>query len=255
MNKSKKQWVVMFGGAGREACIEQMLNEGVNIPVILVPKWRGARLENSLRHLRYLDLTIIEVDKAMLGNALTPYAGMALLSIGFPYLVDGELLKMFRPALNLHPTLLPHYRGPTTAAYILINGEKKSGSTVHFMTADMDRGYILAQSVVALNAFDTVRSLQRKVYATEPKLVMDAIVAMEAGVKPWPQDESQASEFPKRRTPADSEIDPARPLSELFNQIRSCDPDDFPAFFYHEGQKVCIRLWRPEKTAKEADEI
>ena len=255
MNASNKRWVVIFGGAGRETCVERMLDEGVDVSAILVPKRRSAKLENSLRRLRNLGVTIIEVDKATLGSVLTPYAGLALLSIGFPYLLDGELLKMFRPALNLHPTLLPRYRGPTTAAYILINGEKESGSTVHYMTADMDRGEILAQSSVSLNAFDTVRSLQRKVYATEPQLVMDAIAALEAGVQPRPQDEGQASEFPKRRTPADSEIDPARPLSALFNQIRACDPDEFPAFFYHEGQKVCIRLWRPEKTTKEADEI
>ena len=255
MNTSNKKWVVMFGGAGREACVERMLIEGVKVPLIFVPKRRSAKLENSLRYLRNLNVKIIEVDKAMLGSLLPEYAGMALLSIGFPYLIDGKLLKMFRPALNVHPTLLPRYRGPTTAAHILINGEKESGSTVHYMTADMDRGDILAQSSVQLNAFDTVRSLQRKVYATEPKLIIDAISALESGVQSRFQDEGQASEFPRKRTPADSEINPARPLSELFNQIRACDPDEFPAFFYHEGQKVCVRLWRPEKTKKEADEI
>ncbi len=103
MNVSNRQWVVLFGGAGREACVERMLIEGIDVPAILVPG-RSARLEQSLVRLRALGTTIIEVEKVALRGALTPYAGRALLSVGFPYLIDGELLKMFQPALNLHPT-------------------------------------------------------------------------------------------------------------------------------------------------------
>jgi methionyl-tRNA formyltransferase len=250
-----RQWIVLFGGAGREACIERMLAEGVQLEAIVVPALRNARLEQSVARLRALPCKLVEVERAGLAGALHPWAGKSILSIGFPYLIPVELLALFKPALNLHPTLLPRYRGPTTAAFILLNNETESGSTVHHMTAEMDRGDIVVQSRMPLTAFDTIRSMQRKVYASEAQLVMDALAALENDAPAQPQDESQASEFPKKRTSADSEIDPSLPLTALFNQIRACDPNDFPAFFYHNGEKVCIRLWRPGKDAGAEDEI
>ncbi len=252
---SSKNWIVLFGGVGREACIERLLAEGVNVLAIVVPLHRNSKLDLIVEKLKTFSCNLVEVDRVGIEDALSPFKGNALISIGFPYLIPEKLLTLFQPALNVHPTLLPRYRGPTTGAYILINGERESGSTIHHLTAEMDRGDIVAQSRIPLTAFDTIRSLQRKVYATEPQLVMDALKAIAACVKPQSQDERLATEFPKKRTPANSEIDPSLPLSELFDQIRSCDPDDFPAFFIHEGQKVCIRLWRPEKLSDESDEI
>lgn len=249
------KWVVLFGGAGREGCIERMIAENVNILAVIVPARRSEKLEKVVSKLKTLPCEIIEVEKNRLLEVITPISGNALLSIGFPYLIPVDLLRLFQPALNLHPTQLPRYRGPTTGAYILINNEQESGSTVHYMTEHMDRGDIVAQSRVALTPFETLRSLQRKVYSREPDLVIEALAALKNGAEVQFQDENLASEFPKKRMPADSEIDPTRPLNELFNQIRSCDPDEFPAFFMMHGQKVCIRFWRPEKTQDEFDEV
>lgn len=253
--KGSKEWIVLFGGAGREGCVERMIVERVNLRAIVVPARRSDRLEQVVRKLKELPCELIEVERIGLADVLKPFAGMALLSIGFPYLIPVELLSQFQPALNVHPTQLPRYRGPTTGAYVLINNEHESGSTVHHMTEQMDRGDIVAQSQVALSPFETVRSLQRKVYSREADLVMEALGSLESGAKSWPQDESQASEFPKKRSPSDSELDPERSLTELFDQIRACDPDDYPAFFMHHGQKVCVRLWRPHKSVSEYDEI
>jgi len=252
---SDKNWIILFGGVGREACIERLITEGLNVLAIVVPLNRNSKLDSVIGKLRTLPCDLVEVDRDGMSDSLLPLRGNSLLSIGFPYLIPEKLLALFKPALNVHPTLLPRYRGPTTGAHILINGERESGSTVHHMTAEMDRGDIVAQSRIPLTAFETIRSLQRKVYAGEPQLVVDALRAIAASIEPQPQDERIATEFPKKRTPANSEIDPTRSLSELFDQIRSCDPDDFPAFFMHEGQKVCIRLWRPEKSNDESDEI
>ena len=70
-----------------------------------------------------------------------------------------------------------------------------------------------------------------------------------------PQDETQATVFPGKRVPKDSEIDPTKPLIELVNAIRACDPDEYPAFFYVEGQKVCIRLWRPDRPPEDGEDM
>jgi methionyl-tRNA formyltransferase len=86
-------------------------------------------------------------------------------------------------------------------------------------------------------------------------LLIDALQLMDTpGFEPMQQDESQATIYPKKRRPEDSEIDPNKSLVELFDTIRACDPQDFPAFFFIEGQRVCIRLWRPERPVEEDDD-
>lgn len=239
------KWVVLFGGAGRESSIIKMVQAGVKVSKVVVPKQRNDKLNTSIERLVENDLEIMEVERNSLVYRLAPLAGAGLLSIGFPYVLTSQILSSFQPAINLHPTLLPKYRGPTTAAYVLINNEAVSGSTVHFMTEEVDRGPIICQSEVIVDAFDTVRSLQRRVYESEPMLLLGALEMLNSGATGVPQDEQLASYFPKKRSPADSEIDPKLPLIDLIHSIRACDPDEFPAFFIYRGEKVCIKLWRP----------
>ena len=249
-------WVILFGGAGREVCILRMLSSGVKIRAVIVPKHRNAKLNTALERLHSLPCPILEVAKDELSDTLAAYLGSPLLSIGFPYILPEKLLSLFNPAVNIHPTLLPCYRGPTTGAYILINKEKESGSTVHHMSAQMDAGDIVAQSSVSLTPFDTVRSLQRKVYETEPDLVIKAISLLEKNIEHGsPQDELCATEYPRKRLPTDSEIDPSLPLSQLFDYIRACDPQEFPAYFMYNNEKVFIKLWRTQKPDDESDLI
>ena len=69
------------------------------------------------------------------------------------------------------------------------------------------------------------------------------------------QDESLASTYNYMRTPNDSEINWNHSLKSLYNQIRACDPEKYPAFFYVNGEKVYIRLWRESKPEEESDMI
>jgi methionyl-tRNA formyltransferase len=249
------QWIILFGGAGREATVSHIINRGLKVLAIIVPLTRNAKLESAVSKLRELPCDLIESDKDDLDSLLRQFHGNAILSVGFPYLIPSHLLKLFQPAINIHPTLLPRYRGPTSGAYILINNERESGSTVHHMTSQMDRGDIVLQSRVPLTPFDTIRSMQRKVYALEQELLVNALAALENGVKPITQDESQASEFSKKRTPADSELDPSKPLIDLVNQIRACDPREYPAFFIYNGQKITVQLQRLDRQGVGDDEM
>ncbi len=141
-------------------------------------------------------------------------------------------------------------------AYIIINNENESGSTVHFMEEGIDTGAIILQRKVPLTRFDTVRSMQRKVYSIEPDLIAEALELLKnREFKPQVQDETQATIYPKWRKTADSEIDPNKSLLELFDFIRACDPDEYPAFFFVEGQKICLRMWRPERPPSEDNDM
>jgi methionyl-tRNA formyltransferase len=252
---SEREWVVLFGGAERQDVVLALFKAKISVKAILVPAVRDERLSASILKLQENSVPVIDVKKGEVDEVLRSWGGAALLSVGFPYILPKEVIARHDLRLNVHPTLLPKYRGPTTGPYILINGERESGSTVHILDEEMDKGRIIVQSRVTISVFDTVRSLQRKVYATEPALVLDAIRLLDTGFIPLPQDESQASTYPKKRRPDDSRIDPSRPLSELYDQIRACDPDAYPAFFEMEGQKIAIKMWRPDRPEGEIDAL
>jgi len=247
-------WTVLFGGAGRHGVIERMHQENIEISQVIIPKKRSEKLDFSISILSKLNLPIVEVDKAQLSNLLRPSNGGSLLSLGFPILISAEVLSRFVFAVNVHPTLLPNYRGPNSGAYVLINDEKFAGSTVHLMTDKIDQGSIINQSSVPLSKFDTIRSMQRKVYESEPNLVIQALKLLQANA-PMIQQQEEESSFYARRSPKDSEIDPNKSLIALFDEIRSCDPVDFPAYFFIGGEKVCVRMWRPDKPSQEYDLI
>lgn len=248
-------WIILFGGAGRHKCVLNLLRLGYNIKFVGVPTDSSTKLKRSVEAIGICGVRIVELSRDALQRQLAPYAGASVISIGFPFLLPGELLSTFSKAINVHPSLLPSYRGPTSGAYVLINNEPVSGSTVHFLTSGMDDGNIICQSRVDISPFDTIRSLQRKIYSTEPELLAEALSYINKGYIGAPQPKLGVSEFPKKRKPSDSELDSSLPLSALVNFIRACDPDDFPAFFYHEGEKVCVKLWRPDKPDEEFDLI
>jgi methionyl-tRNA formyltransferase len=255
MKPTEKSWVVLFGGANRENVIFKLVEMSVDLKVIFVPKIQDTKLEKSIYKLNILNVKIIQVSRSDINENLKEFEGCALLSVGFPYLLSGEIIKRYSTRLNMHPTLLPQYRGPTTGPYILINNEKESGSTVHLLEEKMDSGDIVAQSRVSISKFDTVRSLQRKVYETEPCLIKKALINLDSGADLIKQVEEKQSTYPKKRQPKDSEIDSSVALLDLFDQIRACDPDNYPAFFMLNGEKVCIRLYRQEKDATQIDMI
>jgi len=240
-----KQWIVLFGGAGRERCLVALTDYGASIEKVVVPDAQSEKLASAVKNIEHLGFNVVTVSRDGLANELTAPSKSGLLSVGFPYIIPEQLLQIYKIALNIHPAPLPKYRGPTTGAYLLINNEKFSGATVHLMTGGADMGPIVRQSKVVVGPFDTVRSVQRKVYESEPNLLIAALKDLDAGVEPIAQDENRAFAFLRRRTPDDSQIDPALPLQDLINQIRACDPEEFPAYFIYYGEKVCIKFWRP----------
>lgn len=252
---SGQEWLILFGGARRQQSILRLASSGRKIRAVIVPRTRSPELARSIDEISRLGLTVIETAKGDVDAALLPFAGLPVLSVGFPYFLSPQVLTRHQVRVNIHPALLPAYRGPTAGYYVVANNERESGSTVHRIDPGMDDGPIVAQRRFPIGRFDTARSVQRKAYAIEPDLLIEAIEKLERGVDPQPQDESKASYYPKKRTPADSEIDPSKSILELYDSIRACDPNAYPAFFFVDGQKVCVRLWRPDRPSDDQEDM
>ena len=77
--------------------------------------------------------------------------------------------------LNIHPSLLPKFKGLNTHQRAISNSEKYSGCTVHFVNSRLDSGRIIAQKKVKINKSDTAKSLAKKILIQEHKLYPKAI--------------------------------------------------------------------------------
>ena len=78
--------------------------------------------------------------------------------------------------LNIHPSLLPKYKGLKTHERAINNKDKYSGCTVHFVTAKLDSGKIIIRKKVKINKKDTPKTLAKKILAQEHKLYPRAIL-------------------------------------------------------------------------------
>ena len=95
---------------------------------------------------------------------------------GFMKVLSKNFIKKFKGKIvNIHPSLLPKYKGLNTHKRALKNKEKFAGCTVHYVTTKLDSGKIILQKKVKIKKKDTVNSLKKKVLKKEHQLYTSAI--------------------------------------------------------------------------------
>ena len=95
---------------------------------------------------------------------------------GFMKILSKDFIKSFKgKILNIHPSLLPKYKGLNTHWRAISNSEKYSGCTVHVVNSRLDSGKIILQKKVKISKNDTAKSLSNKVLIQEHKLYPRAI--------------------------------------------------------------------------------
>ena len=96
---------------------------------------------------------------------------------GFMKILSKRFIKNFKgKILNIHPSLLPKYKGLNTHEKAIKNKDKYSGCTVHFVNSKLDSGRIINQKKVRISKFDTPNTLAKKVLIQEHKLYPAAIL-------------------------------------------------------------------------------
>ncbi|HEY2525506.1 MAG TPA: formyltransferase [Candidatus Binataceae bacterium] len=124
-------------------------------------------------------------------------------------------------AYNLHGSLLPAYRGRAPVNWMLVNGEREAGVTLHHMVARADAGDIVGQRAVAIDDCDTALTLYRKLVPAGAALLTEMHPLIASGRAPRrPQDLSRGSYFGRRR-PEDGRIDWRWPARRVFNLVRA----------------------------------
>jgi len=98
---------------------------------------------------------------------------------GFMKVLSKKFIKAFRhKIINIHPSLLPEYKGLNTYKRVLKNKDKYSGCTVHYVNASLDSGKIIAQKKILIDEKETEKSLKMKVLNQEHILYAQSIISI-----------------------------------------------------------------------------
>jgi len=181
-------------------------------------------------------------NESMIVERLGDLAPDLVLSVWYRRLLGPELLALPRvAALNLHGSLLPAYRGRAPLNWVLVNGERRTGVTLHHMTLDADAGDIVAQQPIDIEPDDTAVTLYDRMVKVGVELLLQWYPAVLAGTAPRiPQDHARATLMPRRR-PEDGRIEWAWPARRISNMIRAV-AYPFPGAFVGDGPDR-LRLW------------
>ena len=95
---------------------------------------------------------------------------------GYMKILSKKFLKNFgKKIINIHPSLLPKFKGLNTFSRILKNKEKKTGCTVHYVNSKLDSGKVIIQKKVKILKSDTPKTLQKRILLEEHKLYSKAL--------------------------------------------------------------------------------
>ena len=156
---------------------------------------------------------------------------------------DAVLAKADRRAFNLHPSLLPKYRGCCSLAWALINGEDEAGYTFHYMDAEVDTGDIILQRRMPICLGDTGLTLYFRVMSRAMEDFLPVLEAVRVGNPGTPQ-EGTASYY-SRGCPMDGEIGEGWEAERVDRFVRALVFPPFPPARYR---------GRPIRTFREYEE-
>ncbi len=245
--------IVLVGQApfGKD-CLQALLEQGENVAgVITIPDEPGGKRPNPVKELaleKNIPLLMPEGKNhhRLENSSVIPWVrelqpDLFVLVFVTDFMPPEVIKTAVFGGINYHPSLLPKYRGGTAINWAVINGEKETGVTIHYIDDGVDTGDIILQEKVPIEDLDTVGSVYfNKLY---PLGIKEAAAFIREGRAPRiPQEESSAS-FQPVITEKDVIIDWNQPARVIYNLIRGSNPSPGAAAVFR-GEY--IKIWDSE---------
>lgn len=161
----------------------------------------------------------------------------------YKFLIPKKIIKIPNlGVVNLHPSLLPKFRGRAPLNWAIIEGERVTGITAHFVDEGIDTGPIISQIKIEINKNDYIDDVLNKLYPIYKKITSRVLrLIMSKEVKLKVQDHSNHKIYPKRN-PEDGLIDWSENEIKIINLIRAVSRPYPGAFFISNNKKII--LWK-----------
>lgn len=167
-----------------------------------------------------------------------------LINVAYGMILPKEVLSMFAfGCINIHPSLLPRWRGAAPIQRAIMEGDKTTGVTIMEMDAGLDTGGIYKQETMPIEITDTAASLFTKTSELGTRLLLKVLTEIETGkAKITPQNDAQTT-YAKKISKEEGKIDWSKSAQEIDRMIRAFNP--WPVT-YTEIDGQTIRIWQAE---------
>ncbi len=237
-------------------CLQELLRQGADIALVFTHEdspseeiWFESVRDLAAQHgIPFITSDINDSENIERVRQLAPDF---IFSFYYRNMIKPEVLAIPQlGALNLHGSYLPRYRGRVPVNWAVINGERETGATLHYMVEKPDAGDIVDQEKVPIAFTDTAHDVFAKVTDAAERVIERAWPLLRA---------SSAGRFPmnlaegnycRGRKPADGCIDWSRSAVEIYNLVRGVTHPYPGAFSFLEGKKIIIwQAWPLEGIA------
>ena len=169
------------------------------------------------------------LEKITLDNL--PFQPDIICSIYYQYIIDSKVIdKVEGKIFNLHPSILPDYRGCSSLVWAMINGDSKTGFTYHYINPKIDDGNIIYQDIITIEDFDTGLSLYYKAMFKAMEKFLFVLDLVKIGYIGINQKSSSENRYFKRGAPFSGIIDQGWGIEKVERFIRAMNfPPLFPA--------------------------
>jgi methionyl-tRNA formyltransferase len=168
----------------------------------------------------------------------------AILVCAFGQLIREPLLSLTE-ILNVHPSLLPRWRGAAPIERAIMARDPKTGVCVMRLTAGLDSGPVALRAEVTLGDDEDYGTLAPRLAALGGDLLVEALELLADGTLAFTEQDDAAATYAEKIDPADRRLDPARPAAELAAVVRALTPHIGAYLELADGERLGVRAARP----------
>lgn len=240
--------VILFGFTGLgNAVLRGLLKiEDVNVKSVYTKKYPAAypfypeiQIEELCRNNGIKCFNDLKVNSPGTIAAINDESPDLLIVSSFNQIFSKQLIEIPKlGCINFHPSLLPLYRGPCPEQSVLLNGEKETGITVHYIAQKIDAGNILLQKKIPIDENVNYPSLKKTVAEATEAVTPEVITLFSDGSIPEgiKQDESKAT-YHKRPSDDDCHLENEKDVSAIKRKIRALNPFPGTSILF-EGNRI-----------------
>jgi methionyl-tRNA formyltransferase len=223
-------------------CLSVLFEAGLRVPLVFTheddpreQRWFASVAEFARKH--GSGVSTEDPATAHVAPELAALQPEFLFSFYYRQLLPLPLLALARRgALNMHGSLLPKYRGRAPINWAILNGERETGASLHYMIAQPDAGPLVDQQAVPIGPDDTAVEVAGRVAEAAVTVLRRSLPALIAGTAPAePLDLARGSYFGGRK-PADGEFQWTWPAARIHNLVRAVAPP-YPGAYARLGER------------------
>jgi methionyl-tRNA formyltransferase len=255
---------VYLGTSEFAAAVLRRLAASAHRPVLVItppdrPRGRGRRTQApaAAEVAKELEIGLLQaanVNDEEAVERIRAAQPQALAVCAFGQLIREPLLSEW-PMLNVHPSLLPLWRGAAPIERALMAGDERTGVCVMRVTAGLDSGPVALREEVGVGPEEDFEALSARLAALGGELLVRAFDLLAESRLEFAEQDDEAATYAEKIAPEERRLDPSRPAAELARTVRALTPHVGAYLEASGGERLGVRRARPVDVGVKAGEV